>query len=159
MSRPADDAEGIARAASELRRSVAVAESLTGGTLSACLARLPNASEWYRGAVVAYSSSVKHAVLHVPPGEVVSRVAAIALADGVAELLDADLTIAVTGVGGPDSQDGEAPGTVWMALHDHAGTEARSFAFTGEPADIVQQTCDAAIGWLVDHLTEVSRRA
>lgn len=129
-------------------RSVAVAESLTGGKLSSCLARLPDAGEWYLGSVVAYSPAVKHDVLGVPDVPVVSEPAAIALAEGVARLLHADLTIAVTGVGGPGPQDGVAPGTVWMARYDAGRTSARCFSFAGEPAEVVDQTCDAAIDWL-----------
>jgi len=155
-----DDEAGmqVARAALELPRSIAIAESLTGGALSARLARLPDASDWYRGAVVTYAADVKHSVLGAPPGEVVSRVAAVALADGVARLLAADVSVAVTGVGGPDPQDGEPPGTVWMALHTSARTTARRFMFTGSPAAVVEQTCDAALRWLADDLAEESVR-
>ncbi len=157
---PDDDEVGlrIARAALALPRSVAIAESLTGGALSARLARLPDASDWYRGAVVTYAADVKHSVLGAPPGEVVSEAAAVALADGVAQLLAADVSIAVTGVGGPDPQDGEAPGTVWMALHAGSSTSARGCMFTGEPEAVVEQTCDAAVRWLADHLDEQSAR-
>lgn len=157
---PDDDEVGlrIARAARSLPRSIAIAESLTGGALSARLARLPDASEWYRGAVVTYAADVKHSVLGAPPGEVVSRVAAVALADGVATLLAADVSIAVTGVGGPEPQDGEPPGTVWMALHAESGTTARCCTFTGTPEAVVEQTCEAAVRWLADHLDEQSVR-
>ena len=153
-----DDEVGvrIARAARELPRTIAIAESLTGGALSSRLARLEDASDWYRGAVVTYASDVKHSVLGAPPGEVVSEVAARALADGVATLLDADVAVAVTGVGGPDPQDGESPGTVWMALHTPAGTTARCCTFGGGPEAVVEQTCDAAVSWLADHLDEQS---
>src|SRR5690348_6509819 len=139
-----DDEVGmrVARAARELPRSIAIAESLTGGALSARLARLEDASDWYRGAVVTYAADVKHSVLGAPPGEVVSEVAARALADGVATLLDADVAVAVTGVGGPDPQDGEPPGTVWMALHTPTGTTARRCTFRGAPSAVVEQTCD-----------------
>lgn len=142
--------ERLARAALRTRRSIAVAESLTGGALSARLARLSDASEWYRGAVVAYASEVKHDVLAVPPGPVVSQTAARAMADGVASLLGADVTISVTGVGGPAPQDGAPQGTVWMALHDHDETAARCFRFDGSAADVVRDTCDAALEWLLE---------
>jgi len=71
---PDDDEVGlrIARAARSLPRSIAIAESLTGGALSARLARLPDASEWYRGAVVTYAADVKHSVLGAPP-EIVEK--------------------------------------------------------------------------------------
>jgi len=130
-------------------RSVAVAESLTGGRLSSSLAELPDAAQWYVGSVVAYSARVKHDVLEVPDVPVVSEPAAIALAEGVARLLGADLTIAVTGVGGPEPQDGVAPGTVWMARYDGGRTRARCFSFAGGPEEVIDQTCNAAIDWLL----------
>ena len=142
----------LAHSALRAGRTIAVAESLTGGALSSRLCRLPDASEWYAGSVVAYAASVKHDVLGVPDVPVVSEPAAAALADGVARLLAADLTVAVTGVGGPGPQDGVPPGTVWMAVHDAGRTSARCFSFDGDPAAVVAQTCDAAIDWLADAL-------
>lgn len=151
---PADPLDAqLAEAARSARRSIAIAESLTGGLLSSRLAGLPGAGEWYLGAVVAYASSVKHDVLGVPDVPVVSEAAAEALADGVAGLLHADVSLTVTGVGGPGPQDGVAAGTVWIGLRDHEGTRARGFRFGGEPADVLRQTCDAAIGWLAERLS------
>jgi nicotinamide-nucleotide amidase len=141
--------ERLARAALRTRRCVAVAESLTGGALSARLAKLSDASEWYRGGVVAYSSDVKRRVLSVPPGPVVSEAAAIAMAEGVAALLGADVAVSVTGVGGPEPQDGAPQGTVWMGLHAASHTAARCFRFGGSSDDVVRQTCDAALAWLL----------
>jgi nicotinamide-nucleotide amidase len=149
-----DVGERLARAAMKAQRSIAVAESLTGGALSARLARLSGASEWYRGAVVAYSSEVKRHVLTVPLGPVVSETAAIAMADGVASLLTADMSISVTGVGGPEPQDGAAPGTVWMAVHQDHETSARCLWFDGSSEDVVRHTCDAALEWLLQCLDD-----
>jgi nicotinamide-nucleotide amidase len=137
--------------------TVAVAESLTGGELSARLAATPGSGEWFRGALVAYSSDVKHEVLGVPRGPVVSEPAAAAMASGVSRLLAADLTVAVTGVAGPDEQDGQPPGTVWLAWH-HAGaigTQLRRFP--GGPEDVVDATCSRAIEVLIEHLENQHR--
>jgi nicotinamide mononucleotide (NMN) deamidase PncC len=77
-------ARSLARAVAEelQRRSlwIGVAESLTGGMLSSFLAAAPNASEWFRGGIVAYSRAVKRDVLHVRPGPVVSEGAALDMA-------------------------------------------------------------------------------
>jgi nicotinamide-nucleotide amidase len=133
---------------------VAVAESLTGGELSARLASAPGAGAWFRGGVVAYSSDVKHDVLAVPPGPVVSEAAAVAMARGACRLLGATVAIAVTGVGGPDAQDGQPPGTVWLALCDDDTVVARLEKFDGTPEEIVDATCSCAVEWLVAHLEE-----
>lgn len=96
-------------------QTLAVAESLTGGLVASRIVAIPGASGWFRGGVVSYASDVKHGVLGVPPGPVVSEAAACAMADGVRRLLGADLGIATTGVAGPTEQEGQAPGTVWLA--------------------------------------------
>jgi nicotinamide-nucleotide amidase len=133
---------------------VAVAESLTGGELSARLASTPGSGGWFRGGVVAYASEVKHDVLHVPAGPVVSEAAAAAMADGVCRLLGAKVAVAVTGVGGPDSQDGQPPGTVWLALNDDGTVSTRLEKFDGGPEEIVDATCSCAVQWLIEYLEE-----
>jgi nicotinamide-nucleotide amidase len=96
--------------------TLAVAESLTGGLVSSRLVNVPGASAWFRGGVVSYSSDVKHDLLGVPEGPVVTSEAAAAMAAGVQRRLHADIGLAVTGVAGPDEQEGQPPGTVFMAV-------------------------------------------
>lgn len=128
-----------------------MAESLTGGGLSVRFAAADDSSSWYRGAVVSYSRAVKHHVLGVPRGPVVSESAAASMAEGVCRLLDADLSLAVTGAGGPDPQDGRPPGTVCMAVHDRSQgvTHTRLVHFDGDAEQVVQSTCDEAVRWLL----------
>jgi nicotinamide-nucleotide amidase len=96
--------------------TLAVAESLTGGLVSSRLVNVPGASGWFRGGVVSYSTDVKHDLLGVPQGPVVTSDAAAAMAAGVRRRLHADIGLAVTGVAGPDEQEGQPPGTVFMAV-------------------------------------------
>lgn len=96
--------------------SLGIAESLTGGLIGARLVNVPGASGWFKGCVVAYDSSVKHAILEVPPGPVVSAAAAEAMALGAQRALEADVGLGITGVAGPDEQDGERPGTVFIGV-------------------------------------------
>jgi len=96
--------------------TLAVAESLTGGLIASRLVNVAGASTWFRGGVVTYASQVKFDLLHVPEGPVVSPEAAKAMARGVRELFGADLGLSVTGVAGPEEQDGLAPGTVFVGL-------------------------------------------
>ena len=98
------------------RRTIAVAESLTSGMLSARLGAAPEASEWFRGGVVAYAPEVKFTVLGVPEGPVVTASCASAMASGVARLMLADVGIGITGVGGPGSEEGRAAGAVWSPV-------------------------------------------
>jgi nicotinamide-nucleotide amidase len=96
--------------------TLAVAESLTGGMVASRLVAVPGASEWFRGGVVAYASEVKHSLLDVPEGPVVSEAAAKAMAEGVRRRLGADVGLSTTGVAGPAEQEGEPPGTVWLGM-------------------------------------------
>jgi nicotinamide-nucleotide amidase len=105
----------VGAALKHCERTLAAAESLTGGLLASAFARASGAGEWFRGGIVAYSSEVKYDLLDVPGCPVVGEAAAAAMARGAGRMLEADVAVAVTGVGGPDSQDGEPPGTVWVA--------------------------------------------
>jgi nicotinamide-nucleotide amidase len=96
--------------------NLAVAESLTGGLVSSRLVNVPGASGWFRGGIVSYATDVKHDLLGVPEGPVVTPEAAAAMAQGVRRRLGADVGLGVTGVAGPDEQEGQSPGTVFMAV-------------------------------------------
>jgi len=96
--------------------TLAVAESFTGGLVASRLVSVPGASDVFRGGVVAYASDVKHDLLAVPEGPVVSEEAALAMARGVRERLGADVGLATTGVAGPDPQEGRPPGTVCFGV-------------------------------------------
>lgn len=111
---------------------LAVAESFTGGLVAARIVAVPGASRWFAGGVVAYDSEVKHRLLDVPPGEVVTADAAAAMAEGVRRLLGADVGLSTTGVAGPDPQEGKPPGTAFagFALPGEAAT-ARALELVG----------------------------
>jgi nicotinamide-nucleotide amidase len=147
-----DDEPQLSDLVAELGLTVAVAESLTGGALSASLARMEGSGSWFRGGIVAYSRGVKHEVLGVPEGPVVSEPSAAAMAEGAARLLGADVTVSVTGVGGPDRLDGEPPGTVWMGVSRDGRTTTHLHTFDGQPEDIVDATCQVALRWLREAL-------
>ncbi len=93
--------------------TLAVAESVTGGLVTARLTDVPGTSDVLKGGVVSYFSEVKYDLLDVPHGPVVSLEAAKAMADGVRKLLEADVGLGVTGVAGPEEQEGQPVGTVF----------------------------------------------
>ncbi len=150
-ARIASEISGLARSTS---RTVGVAESLTGGAVCAALAAAESSSEWFRGGLVAYSSEVKHAVLDVPDGPVVSAEAAHAMGTGARTLFAADLVLAVTGAGGPEPQSGQEPGTVFLAVVDgsDAGSEPVHRHFDGDPAEVCAAAVTAALELLVERL-------
>jgi nicotinamide-nucleotide amidase len=96
--------------------TLAVAESVTGGLIASRLVNVVGASTWFRGGVVSYASDVKFDVLGVPHGPVVSATAAEAMATGVRTLLASDVGLSVTGVAGPEEQDGQPAGTVFVGI-------------------------------------------
>lgn len=153
MTQNSSLANRIADIAVQQEQTLGVAESLTGGQLTSELAAAPDASVWFRGGVIAYASQVKFDLLGVPEGSVVSQKAAEAMAQGAARLLGATVSIAVTGVGGPDSQDGQAPGTVWIAtcVHDQTAAELYRCQAT-DPQTVCELTCTVALRMLLEAL-------
>jgi nicotinamide-nucleotide amidase len=129
--------------------TVGVAESLTGGLLASRFARADGASTWFRGGIVAYSPDVKRQLLSTRPGPVVSREAVLDMARGAARILAADVAVAVTGIGGPEPQDGLPPGTVWIAVVAGDRERAELHHFEGDPEQVCDATCDAAVALLL----------
>lgn len=127
-------------------KTLAVAESLTGGQLAAACAAAPDASEWFRGGVVAYQPRVKHGLLRTPEGPVVTAETALAMAASAARLFEAEFAIGVTGVGGPGSEEGEPAGTVHIAVcrgKEKAALE--QYRFAGDPLEVMHRTIEAAL--------------
>jgi nicotinamide-nucleotide amidase len=114
----------VVRLLAQRGRTVAVAESLTGGLVVAALVGVPGASAVVRGGVVAYMTDLKASLLGVDEA-LLARVGAVdpdvaaAMARGVGVRLGADYGLATTGVAGPDPQDGHPVGEVHVATWDH----------------------------------------
>lgn len=142
------------------RRSwtIAVAESLTGGLVTAALVSVPGASSVLRGGVVAYATDLKATLLGVDAGlladagPVDARVAC-AMADGARSTLGADVALATTGVAGPDPQDGHEPGTVHVAVATPDGTTARSLRLTGDRQAVRERAVHAVLELAADRLS------
>ncbi|HWD61508.1 MAG TPA: nicotinamide-nucleotide amidohydrolase family protein [Humibacter sp.] len=158
-----DGTDATARLISRLASrglTLAVAESLTGGALTAELTRPAGASAVVLGGVVVYATELKHtlvgvdAALLAEQGPVHPEVAT-QLASRVRERLAvggrvADIGVATTGVAGPDGQGGHAPGTVFLGLSYGETIEAIPLALTGDRAQIRAQTVTVATRLLVE---------
>ncbi|HEY8980977.1 MAG TPA: nicotinamide-nucleotide amidohydrolase family protein [Streptomyces sp.] len=110
---------------------LAVAESLTGGLVAAEITAVPGASKAFRGSVTAYATDLKREVLGVDAALLAARGAvdaqvAAQMAAGVRKALDTDWGIATTGVAGPDPQDGQPVGTVFVAVDGPFGPDSGS---------------------------------
>lgn len=146
----ADTMESVV-AAQLVQRSftLGLAESLTGGLIAARLVGVPGASDWFRGGVVSYASDVKFDVLGVERGPVVSARAARQMASGARHVLGADIGLSVTGVAGPDEQEGHPVGTVFVGLAIGQGTpEAVELRLPGDRERVRQYAAVSALNIL-----------
>jgi nicotinamide-nucleotide amidase len=120
------DADTMESVVLELLRTrswtLGIAESVTGGLIGGRLTNVPGSSEVFRGGVISYASDVKFNVLGVDQGPVVSERAALQMAQGARRVLGADVGLAVTGVAGPDVQDGQPVGTLCVGIALPDGT-------------------------------------
>ena len=146
--------ERIADEALRRRIRIAVAESLTCGLLASELGKGHDAAEWFSGGVVAYRTDVKERVLGLRPGlDPCSAECAEQIAAGVRSLLDADVAVSATGVGGPDPEDGHPPGTVYLGWSSGIGVGHRLLSLDGDPRAVL----DAAVARSLDLLAELVR--
>jgi nicotinamide-nucleotide amidase len=147
---PAAELERLHAQLRTLDATVAVAESLTGGALCAALTAPSGASTVVRGGVVVYATDLKATLAGVPQALLAERGAvdpdvALALATGVRERLRASYGLAVTGVAGPDPQDGKPVGIVYVGLAGPAAGRHEAHRFPGSRAEIRAATVQAAL--------------
>lgn len=135
---------------------MATAESCTGGGIADLITSIPGASQWYAGSVVCYADQVKHEVLGVRE-EALRRDGAVSeevvrqMADGVLELMHAELSVAVSGIAGPDGGTEDKPvGTVWFAWRcKEESTIAELCLFEGDRRRIREQAVLQALHGMV----------
>lgn len=143
----------------ERAQTVATAESLTGGLLSAELVSVPGVSAVFRGGVVAYHPEVKTSLVDVPTDiitehGVVSEEVAAALATGVRARVGADWGLGTTGVAGPGPHDGVPAGTVCLGVAGPYGrVRTASFLFSGSRERVRRHAVEAALRLLSEELS------
>ena len=133
--------------------TLGLAESVTGGLVAGRLTSVPGASDVLRGAIVSYASEVKHDLLGVPEGPVVSEAAAAAMATGARRVLRADVGLALTGVAGPAEQDGMPVGTLCVGIASGDGPALTStLRLPGQREQMRQMAVISALDLLRRHL-------
>ena len=118
----------------EMRRrglTLGLAESVTGGLVSARLTGIAGASDVLRGSIVSYASEVKFDLLGVGDGPVVNEKAALEMAEGARRVLGSDIGLALTGVAGPAEQDGMPVGTLCIGIVDPDGSTSTTILLPG----------------------------
>ncbi|WP_320773453.1 CinA family protein [Streptomyces sp. CRN 30] len=145
--------------------TLAVAESLTGGLVAAEITATPGASQAFRGSVTAYATELKRELLGVDGALLAMRGAvdpqvAAQMAAGVRKALGADWGIATTGVAGPDPQDGQPVGTVFVAVDgpggadsgDTGGGKVAALRLNGDRAEIRMESVRSVLALLLEEL-------
>lgn len=138
-------AEALVTRLSDSGLTIAAAESLTGGLVCSALVDVPGASAVLRGSVTVYATELKAQVLGVDDARLASvgpvdAQVAQEMADGVAQLLGADVAVATTGVAGPGPADGHEAGTVYIAAIAPWASVWRLLQLEGQRSQIRAQT-------------------
>lgn len=165
LTRPVPDDATLALLVGELAgkllasgRSLAAAESCTGGWIAKCCTDLAGSSAWFERGFVTYSNAAKHELLGVDAqvlefAGAVSEAVALQMASGAVAHSAADVSLAVTGIAGPDGGSTDKPvGTVWFAWSVAGPVETERMQFPGGRDDVRRQTAAHALRGLADRL-------
>jgi nicotinamide-nucleotide amidase len=148
----------VLRLLAEKHKTLATAESVTGGLVARSLCRVPGVSEWFRGGIVAYVNDVKKELLSVPRSlieehGVVSAAVAEAMAVGCRARFHTDLAVSTTGIAGPSGGTAEKPvGLVYVGLAWDGGSKAIRFSWLGTRDEVQSRTAKMALNHVRLHL-------
>ncbi|MDR1672566.1 MAG: competence/damage-inducible protein A [Bacteroidales bacterium] len=146
----------------EKGKTVATAESCTGGNIACLLTSIAGSSAYFKGTVVAYANDVKTGVLCVNASDIdhygaVSREVAVQMAQRVRQLIKTDYGIATTGIAGPSGGTPEKPvGTVWIAIAEASKTTAKQFHYGNIRENNIRKSSVAALNMLIETLNGLS---
>ena len=147
------DLELAIQVISQLKKSgktLAVAESLTGGGLGAALTEVPGSSEVFLGGITTYSDASKVKLLEIPKRLIskqtaVSEEVAKAMAESVRKIFKSDFAISTTGVAGPGKAFGKSAGSVWLAIATKKEVIAIELSIAGDRATVRKATIESAL--------------
>lgn len=151
-------AETLGERLLENGKTVATAESCTGGNIAHLITLVAGSSRYYKGSVVSYANEVKEKVLGVRAGDLqqygaVSEEVVKQMAEGVKKLLKTDYAIATSGIAGPSGGSDEKPvGTVWIAVAGERGCVAEKFLFNTTRDNFIERTSNQAILMLLHQM-------
>lgn len=144
----------IGRMLAEKGKTLALAESCTGGSIAKFITSNAGSSAYFKGGVVAYSNEIKHKLLNVSREVIenygaVSQQVAEAMAIGARNVLNADYSVATTGIAGPDGGSDEKPvGTVWIAIAGPSGVKSKIYNFKHNRERNIIRTTHTALNLL-----------
>lgn len=138
-------------------RTLATAESCTGGGIGNMLTAVPGASNVYKGGIISYCNEIKEKCLCVSGKTLetygaVSEQVAQEMAKGARGALNADIAVSVTGLAGPSGDDfGNPVGTVFIGYADERHCISRRFLFKGSREEVRSQAIDAALELILEN--------
>ena len=139
-------------------KTLATAESCTGGGIGEALTALPGASNVFKGGIISYCNEIKQKLLNVPDTMLeefgaVSAPVAEAMAKGARIALDGDIAVSVTGLAGPSADEfGNPVGTVFVGYADGEKILSRRFLFSGDRDRIREQAIEAALLLILENV-------
>lgn len=139
-------------------KSLATAESCTGGLIGGALTAVAGASSVYKGGIVSYQNEIKQRLLGVDAAVLrafgaISAQVAMDMAAGARKALNADYAVSVTGLAGPGGDEfGNPVGTVFIGFADEDGAVAEKFLFSGDRDAVRSQAVDAALEMILKHI-------
>lgn len=140
------------------RLTLATAESCTGGGVGHAVTAVPGSSSVYLGGVISYSNEIKMRVLGVSDEDLnsfgaVSSQTASAMAEGVQRLIGSDISVSITGIAGPASDDTNKPvGLVYVAVRAFDKTVVKENLFKGDRDEVRQQSILKALEMILENL-------
>lgn len=152
----------IGKLLTEKQKTLAIAESCTGGKIAGLITSVPGSSNYFKGSVVAYSNEVKLKLLNVTPANIhkygaVSQQVVEEMAVGALHLLHTDYSVATTGIAGPDGGTPDKPvGTVWIAVASAGSVISKKFVF-GTLRDVnIERSSVTALGMLWKYILGIA---
>ena len=140
-------------------KTLATAESCTGGGIGAALTAVPGSSAVYKGGIISYTNWVKHNLLGVDQHLLdtlgaVSAPVAEAMAEGARKAMQTDIAVSVTGLAGPGGDEfGNPVGLVFIGYSDQAKTVSRRFLFQGDRETVRHNACREALRLVLENNT------
>lgn len=154
--------EALASALKATSKTIATAESCTGGYIAQLLTSKPGSSAFFLGGIVSYDNQVKIETLKVSKESIedhgaVSKTVVEQMANGARNLLKTDFAVATSGVAGPDGATDEKPvGTVWIAIASEKGVQAKKFLFEQNRERNIRRSAMAALSMVLKAAKEKS---
>ena len=137
-------------------KTLATAESCTGGGIGNALTAVPGASNVYKGGIISYCNEVKHKLLNVP-AELLNQYSAVsapvaqAMAQGARGAMNTDIAVSVTGLAGPSGDEfGNPVGTVYIGYADCNTCICRHYVFSGDRESVRRQAVEAVLKLILE---------